>query len=25
LGVWQGIGMGRGRFQRIQILPQFRV
>ena len=25
LGVWQGIGMGRGRFQRIVILPQFRV
>jgi len=25
LGVWEGIGMGRGRFQRMLILPQFRV
>ena len=25
LGVWEGIGMGRGRFQRMVILPQFRV
>ncbi len=25
LGVWEGIGMGRGRFQRVMILPQFRV
>ncbi len=25
LGVWEGIGMGRGRFQRKMILPQFRV
>jgi hypothetical protein len=25
LGVWEGIGMGRGRFQRMDILPQFRV
>ena len=25
LGVWEGIGMGRGRFQRMMILPQFRV
>ena len=25
LGVWQGIGMGRGRFQSMKILPQFRV
>jgi len=25
LGVWKGIGMGRGRFQRMVILPQFRV
>jgi len=25
LGVWEGIGMGRGRFQRVEILPQFRV
>ena len=25
LGVWQGIRMGRGRFQRMVILPQFRV
>ena len=25
LSVWEGIGMGRGRFQRMKILPQFRV
>jgi hypothetical protein len=25
LGVWEGIGMGRGGFQRMKILPQFRV
>ena len=25
LGVWERIGMGRGRFQRMIILPQFRV
>ena len=25
LGVWEGIGMGKGRFQRMMILPQFRV
>jgi hypothetical protein len=25
LGVWEGIRMGRGRFQRMVILPQFRV
>ena len=25
LGVWEGIGMGRGRFQRMSNLPQFRV
>ena len=25
LGVWEGIGMGGDRFQRMVILPQFRV
>jgi hypothetical protein len=25
LSVWEGTEMGRGRFQRIMILPQFRV
>ena len=25
LGVWEGIGMERGRFQRMVILPQFWV